>query len=127
MAQRSSTHRGRGAACLSAGAALLGAALLSACSTNVGELPFPSVHDMPRARTNTTLSDAEQQKAQQDLVTARDSTEARAQQNAQSSAGAGSQPSNTGAAAAKGATAAAGGSAASRKGTEQQAGDSRSQ
>jgi hypothetical protein len=76
-----------------AAALLLGAALLSGCSTRVGELPFPAVHDMPPARTNTTLSDDEQRKAEQDLLSARDSTEARAQENAKRGGG---QQANTG-------------------------------
>jgi len=35
-------------------------------------MPFPAVHDMPPARPNTVLSDAEQQKMEDDLVAARD-------------------------------------------------------
>src|SRR5215510_5309686 len=31
-------------------------------------MPFPAVHDMPPARPNTVLSDAEQQKMEDDLV-----------------------------------------------------------
>jgi hypothetical protein len=34
--------------------------------------PFPAVHDMPPARTNTVLTDAEQQKMEDDLMAARD-------------------------------------------------------
>lgn len=88
---------GRGIARLCAGAVLLlGPILLSGCSTNVGEMSFPAVHDMPPARPNTTLSDAEQKQAEQDLITARNGVEARAQQqSARTAAQDSGQPANT--------------------------------
>ncbi len=96
MATHSSAHRRRMTAGPSIGAAalLLAASLLGGCSST-GGLPFPAVHDMPPERTDTTLTDAEQRKAQQDLLSARDSVESRAQQNAQSGAPSG-QPADTG-------------------------------
>jgi hypothetical protein len=91
-------RRGRKAVGLFAAAALLAAeVVLSGCSTNIGELPFPAVHDTPPPRASPTLSDAEQKKAAQELLTARDTVTARVQQNAaQSTAQAGGQPVATG-------------------------------
>jgi hypothetical protein len=95
--------RGRGRAGGAAGAPglalaalLLAGMLLSACATGGADLAqtgstparatpgvFPAVHDMPRARPNTTLSDAEQHQIQQELLTARDSQVVKAQQGVQ--------------------------------------------
>jgi hypothetical protein len=34
--------------------------------------PFPAIHDMPPARTNTVLTEEERRKAEEDLVAARE-------------------------------------------------------
>jgi hypothetical protein len=41
-------------------------------------IAYPAVHDMPPARTNTVLTDIEQQTLENDLVTARDHQQAAA-------------------------------------------------
>jgi hypothetical protein len=78
--------------CAAASALLIAGILLSACSTNIGDarvpsteppsggLPYPGVHDMPPPRSSTTLDDTERQRAQQDLINARDAVANRAQQ-----------------------------------------------
>jgi hypothetical protein len=43
-------------------------------------MPYPGVHDMPPPRSNTTLTDTERQRAQQDLINVRDAVTNRAQQ-----------------------------------------------
>jgi hypothetical protein len=62
-----------------------GADVASTGSTAAHAAPgiFPAVHDMPPARPNTTLSDAEQQQAQRELLSAHDSQVVKAQQGVQ--------------------------------------------
>ena len=51
------------------------AVLLSGCSSDSA---FPAVHDMPTARTETKLTPDEVKQATDDLISARDRTEAKA-------------------------------------------------
>ena len=61
-------------------AAVAAAFLLSGCSSDSA---FPAVHDMPAARTETTLTPDQIKQATDDLISQRDKTEANAQGNAQ--------------------------------------------
>jgi hypothetical protein len=56
------------------------AVLVSGCSSNSG---FPAVHDMPAARTETTLTPDQIKQATDDLISERDRTEAQAQATGQ--------------------------------------------
>ena len=85
----------------SALAGFLFAMMLTACSSVMSQLPtqlggepagvperpaspdaYPAVHDMPPARPNTVLTDAEQKKAQAELAAARADQAKRAEQAA---------------------------------------------
>ena len=61
-------------------AAVAAAFLLPGCSSDSA---FPAVHDMPAARTETTLTPDQIKQATDDLISQRDKTEANAQGNAQ--------------------------------------------
>lgn len=62
---------------LAALAAASAAVLVSGCSSDM--TAYPAVHDMPAARTETTLTPDQVKQATQDLMSERDRTEAQAQ------------------------------------------------
>ena len=63
-----------------AAATLIAALVLSGCAANTG---FPAVHDMPAARTETTLTPDEVKEATDSLISQRDHLSAEAQGNPQ--------------------------------------------
>jgi hypothetical protein len=82
----------RTARCAAALTLLIAGVLLSACSTNVGDvkapgpevpsagMSYPGVHDMPPPRSGTPLNATEQLQAEKDLINVRDAVTNRAQQ-----------------------------------------------
>lgn len=70
----------QGMGCPLAGAALIAALLLSACASDIG---FPAVHDMPAARTETTLTPDQVKEATDSLISQRNHLSAEVQGNAQ--------------------------------------------
>ena len=72
------SHRGIGSAL--AAAIFIAALLLSGCAADPG---FPAVHDMPAARTETTLTPDEVKQATDSLISQRDHLSAEAQGAAQ--------------------------------------------
>lgn len=72
------SHRGTRSAL--AAAAFIAAFLLSGCASDIG---FPAVHDMPAARTETTLTPDEVKQVTDSLISQRDHLSAEAQGNAQ--------------------------------------------
>jgi hypothetical protein len=70
----------QGMECPLAVAAFIAVLLLSGCAADNG---FPAVHDMPAARTETTLTPDEVKQATDSLISQRDHLSAGAQGNAQ--------------------------------------------
>jgi hypothetical protein len=63
-----------------AAATFIAALVLSGCASDIG---FPAVHDMPAARTETTLTPDEVKQATDSLISQRDHLSAEAQGNPQ--------------------------------------------
>jgi hypothetical protein len=63
-----------------AAAAFIAAVLLSGCASDIG---FPAVHDMPAARTETTLTPDQVKEATDSLISQRNHLSAEVQGNAQ--------------------------------------------